>query len=548
MTRVDPGRAGANARPMRSVCFVVAFGTMIVAGCGNDAPSPDSPADAARVGREIIGRAIAEAGSISELGANGFLIAGTGTIDERAEGQAFVPGEPAPGPFRERLVFDFAQQRFAREYREDRYDGTFEHLSEIHTSDSMLITVVHSHGFAIPTREPQNARARQALLRRLPHALLAEVSRDGATPRWLGTENGTARVAALLETGTPVTLAFAETDGLLRALTYDTILPALGRISLSWTWEDWRIIDGFGRFPFRYAASTGDYSWLDVFVDSVAAAENADFDVPARVRTVPIRIDSATTTRTRPIAFTRFANGVFTVANVRAGFTPIVIERSDHVVAVDAPASFPLLGAIPVAETDPGPNPSWVSERFADAITHQFPNKPVRFLILTHAHHDHAGGVRAFVALGATVIGPATIRPEVERILQLPADAMHDRLAASPQPLRFLEVNDSLLLDDSRQPIRLLDIRPNPHSDGLLAVHLTSPRILFVSDLVTPASLDVYPRAAHAALDFAFLRWFDATALAEVRILTMHGTGELTPEHVARLRSLAAKRDSAASG
>jgi glyoxylase-like metal-dependent hydrolase (beta-lactamase superfamily II) len=33
-----------------------------------------------------------------------------------------------------------------------------------------------------------------------------------------------------------------------------------------------------------------------------------------------------------------------------------------------------------------------------------FPNKPIRYLVNTHNHFDHLGGVRTYVAEGATVI------------------------------------------------------------------------------------------------------------------------------------------------
>jgi glyoxylase-like metal-dependent hydrolase (beta-lactamase superfamily II) len=521
---------------------LLALIVLVLAGCGREGPSPDDPQDAARVGRDIIARAIREAGSISDLAdAGAFAIAGTGTLDKAAAGQGFSPGQPSAGPFRERLVFDFARQRFVREYREDRFDGTFEHLSEIHGSDSILTVLVHTHGIAVPSRAPGNDAARKALLRRLPHALLAEVSRDGATPRWLESANGTARVAALLQTGTPVTLAFDLTEGTLRALTYDTVLPARGRVSLSWTWDDWRTVNRFGRFPFRYAATVGEQPYLDVFVDSIAEAGDNAFATPASMRSLPLNID--TPASPTPIELQRIANGIFVAPDLRGGFAPLVIERARDVIAIDAPASFPLLGTIPFSETDPGPGISWVSERFVDAIRLRFPDKPIAFVILTHGHEDHTGGVRAFVAEGATVVGPPSIRADIERILGLPADVMRDRFAAAPRPLRFLDVQDSIRLDDTIRPIRVLDIEPNPHSDGLLAVHVLQPDVLFVSDIVTPAPLEVYPRAFHAALDYAFLRWFDANSFANPRILSMHGSGELTAQHLNRLRELVTGRD-----
>lgn len=513
-----------------------------LAGCGGGEPDPNDAGDSVRRGRAILERAIQQTGTAANLaGGNAFAIHGTGTLDKAAEGQAFAPDQPAPGPFRERLTFDWNNRRVSRQYREDRYDGSLEHITEQYDSDSTLTILVHTHGIAVPSRSTRNVAGRRALLRRLPHALLAEVARDGTTPRWLGSDETTDSVAALLETGTPVTLRFDRADGLIRSLSYDTILAGRGRVTLTWSWNDWRAAADLGRFPFRYAAAVDRQPWIDVFIDSITLASDADFAIPQALRPIPMQYDSGAPPPA--LQFQAVAPGVFVVPDVRGGFAPLVIERTSDVVVIDAPASFPLLGSIPLAQTDPGP-PGWISERFVDAIRDRFVDKPIALLILTHGHEDHAAGVRAFVAAGATVVAHASLRPLVQKMLGVPARELSDRYGDEPRPLEFMDVQDSLRIDQPNRPIRVLHIDPNPHARGLLAVHLPAANILFVSDLITPASIDVYPRASHAPLDLAFLRWFDEQNLGNVRILSMHGSGELTPDHLARLRQLAAERDS----
>jgi glyoxylase-like metal-dependent hydrolase (beta-lactamase superfamily II) len=39
-----------------------------------------------------------------------------------------------------------------------------------------------------------------------------------------------------------------------------------------------------------------------------------------------------------------------------------------------------------------------------DEIAKVIPNKPIRYVINTHAHYDHAGGLRTYVAKGVTVV------------------------------------------------------------------------------------------------------------------------------------------------
>jgi alkyl sulfatase BDS1-like metallo-beta-lactamase superfamily hydrolase len=44
------------------------------------------------------------------------------------------------------------------------------------------------------------------------------------------------------------------------------------------------------------------------------------------------------------------------------------------------------------------------SQAVLAALKKNFPDKPVRFLVSTHFHNDHTGGVRAYIAAGATVV------------------------------------------------------------------------------------------------------------------------------------------------
>src|SRR5262249_49197189 len=55
-----------------------------------------------------------------------------------------------------------------------------------------------------------------------------------------------------------------------------------------------------------------------------------------------------------------------------------------------------------------------------DAIRKQIPGKPIRYVINTHAHYDHAGGLRTYVAQGITIVTQETNRPFFERAWQRP--------------------------------------------------------------------------------------------------------------------------------
>ncbi len=73
---------------------------------------------------------------------------------------------------------------------------------------------------------------------------------------------------------------------------------------------------------------------------------------------------------------------------VGGGANNLVVAMKDGLVVFDAPIS--------------DVQSRWV----IDAAKAKYPGKPIKYLVLTHHHMDHTGGMRAYVAEGATVIVP----------------------------------------------------------------------------------------------------------------------------------------------
>ena len=58
----------------------------------------------------------------------------------------------------------------------------------------------------------------------------------------------------------------------------------------------------------------------------------------------------------------------------------------------------------------------------------KYPGKPIKYVILSHHHMDHTGGLRTFAAEGATVIVPAPDKAYFEKDLRLPHTVVPDEL------------------------------------------------------------------------------------------------------------------------
>jgi glyoxylase-like metal-dependent hydrolase (beta-lactamase superfamily II) len=120
-----------------------------------------------------------------------------------------------------------------------------------------------------------------------------------------------------------------------------------------------------------------------------------------------------------------------------------------------------------------------------DAAKAKYPGKPIRYLVLTHHHMDHTGGMRTYVAEGAKVIVPSPDKAYFEKDVRMPHTIIPDDLQKKPRAAEIIEVKDQMTLKDDTGEIRLYKIA-NPHAQGMFIAHIVTGNILYVTDLISP--------------------------------------------------------------
>jgi glyoxylase-like metal-dependent hydrolase (beta-lactamase superfamily II) len=145
----------------------------------------------------------------------------------------------------------------------------------------------------------------------------------------------------------------------------------------------------------------------------------------------------------------------------------LIIAMKDYLIVFDAP-----YGEL---------QSRWV----IDAAKAKYPGKPIKYLVLTHQHMDHTGGMRTFVAEGASVIMPSGDKAYFEKDIKSPHTIVPDDLQKKPRTPEITEVKDQMTLKDDTCEVRLYSI-PNPHVQTMLIGHVVTGNIVYVTDLISP--------------------------------------------------------------
>jgi len=127
-------------------------------------------------------------------------------------------------------------------------------------------------------------------------------------------------------------------------------------------------------------------------------------------------------------------------------------------------------------------------ERFLADIR-KVTDKPIRYVVNTHTHLDHALGNCVFAKLGATVISHEADRNYLAAngagLLQRAADygLKPEDMAGTEIAVPTLAFSDQMLLDLGGEEVRLIRTAPS-HTAGSLVVYLPARKILFAGDIL----------------------------------------------------------------
>ena len=315
---------------------------------------------------------------------------------------------------------------------------------------------------AAPAAQPATVEERTMEIWTTPHGFLKAAAANNATSTPIDGGGNTVTFTANGHQYTGRINAQNQVESV--STTIDN--PVLGDTPVEFAYSDYRDFSGV-MFPGRILRTQGGHPVLDITVTSAKTNVPADFTPPegAAASAPPVQV-----------TVEKLANGVYYLKG--GSHHSLAIDQADHIVIVEAPQS---------------------EERSLAVIAkakETIPNKPIKYLVNTHAHFDHSGGLRTYVDEGAIIVTHQMNQAYYEQAWAAPHTLSPDRLAQSKKAATFETFTDKHVLTDGKRTIEVHQIAGGGHNDAFAMVYLPAEKILSEGDAFTPPAANAPPPAS----------------------------------------------------
>jgi glyoxylase-like metal-dependent hydrolase (beta-lactamase superfamily II) len=341
------------------------------------------------------------------------------------------------------------------------------------------------------------------IVRRLPHLLLLVAYENApSTLRWRGQES--------FEGHPQNVISFASSNGILWTLFFDRRTNLLTKyeqmvsdnvrgdsvqetIFPSYHFGD-KLRFPTGRVTKRAGEVIEEVSYGEVrfntrLGDSAFAKPEGFDDLPAPTPA--------------PIKETKLADGVFLF---ESGTNSLVVEFDDHLMVVEPSAG------------GRGPKPTILKAR------EMFPGKPIKYVVVTHHHDDHSGGLRSYIAEDIAVVTTQANKTYFETMAAANFTINRDDQTKNKRKPVFEFVRGKKrVFTDGKRTVEIIDIGPSPHANEMLVAYLPNEKVVFQGDLVNLPASGKYMPTTVIETTIHFFDSIKRLGLDVERIAAVHG-------------------------
>jgi len=146
---------------------------------------------------------------------------------------------------------------------------------------------------------------------------------------------------------------------------------------------------------------------------------------------------------------------------------------------------------------------SEISARLLATADHLLPDKPVRYVAMTHHHPLYANGLRPYVQRGVTVLATAGDTAYYRDLATRPYRIHPDEQQRNPREPKFEVIEGARVIKDGTQRLELYEFDYSTHTDEYVLPYLPSHKLIVTGDMVyllrdaKPGPANVRERAIH---------------------------------------------------
>ena len=326
-------------------------------------------------------------------------------------------------------------------------------------------------------------------IRRLPPFVLLEALDRASTLRWVGEDEIGGRKQKVISVLRPdnqvLTLSLDAQTNLLTKYGYLYADPVTGDSEIAQTYSGYHTVGKLKLPTARALYNSGGV---------IQEAEYTDLEINTRPADSLFRGPegfeklAAPPATPPPPAVSKIAEDVYILEGLNGGTHNVLfVAFNDYVLVVEAPEQI-------IYNNN--------SVQALAKIKETVPGKPIKYLVLTHHHSDHAGGFREYVGEGATIVTTNETKNFLEKAAGAESSLLPKLSANHKLNIETVE-NKKRVFQDDKHIVELYDIGPNPHANEILVAYLPKEKILFQADMLNAAPNGIFPIAQDPTISFS---------------------------------------------
>jgi glyoxylase-like metal-dependent hydrolase (beta-lactamase superfamily II) len=273
--------------------------------------------------------------------------------------------------------------------------------------------------------------------------------------------------------------------------------PFLGDMLFEAIYSDYKDAGG-AQFPMHIVQKQGGYPIFDLNVTDVKANAAVNIQAPQGRGGAPA---AGAAPANPPAQSEKLGDGVYLITG---GYAVIAVDFKDYIAFVESGQNEPRALAV-IAE----------AKRL-------MPGKPIKYLINTHSHIDHSGGLRGFVAEGSTILTHQVNKPYLEKTLSAPHTLNPDKAQQLGKKPVVEAVGEKRVLTDGTHVIELYHLQNFGHHDGMLIAYLPKEKVLLEADGYNPQPTSAQPPSPPSPFTLSLLDNIQRLKLDVQRIVPVH--------------------------